>query len=121
MKNGTIAAALAALVPAIAGAQMIVRPWSQTNEALEKRVAADCAGRPAALVHYAVPAMSDLQHLPDVYPEDGKADAPVAGRTAKLLFGPEAGVAPAELKFDVKGCAKLKLPQQSVAVYVLEK
>ena len=49
------------------------------------------------------------------------AYAPVAGRTAKLLFGPEAGVAPAELKFDVKGRAKLKLPQQSVAVYVLEK
>ena len=44
MKNGTIGVALAALVPAIAGAQMIVRPWSQTNEALEKRVAADCAG-----------------------------------------------------------------------------
>ena len=49
------------------------------------------------------------------------AYVPVAGRTAKLLFGPEADVAPAELKFDVKGRAKLKLPQQSVAVYVLEK
>ena len=68
MKDKLVFSAVASLAPAVLVAQMIVRPWSQTNEALEKRVAADCAGRPAALVHYAVPAMSDLQRLPDVYP-----------------------------------------------------
>ena len=90
MKDKLVFSAVASLAPAVLVAQMIVRPWSQTNEALEKRVAADCAGRPAALAHYAVPAMSDLQRLPDVYPEDGQAGAPVTIVAAKGEYEPGA-------------------------------
>ena len=59
-------------------AQMLVRPWSQTNSPLDERVAADFkGGADAALVHYAVPAMSGVQRLPDVYPYDGQAGGTV--------------------------------------------
>ena len=54
-------------------AQLTVRPWSQTNEPLPTRVAADFKDRAhaASFVHYAVPAMSSIQRLPDIYPDDG--------------------------------------------------
>ena len=60
-------------------AQMLVRPWSQTNAPLDERVAADFKDKAhaEAFVHYAVPMASDLQRLPDVYPHDGAAGAPV--------------------------------------------
>ena len=60
-------------------AQMLVRPWSQTNAPLDERVAADFKDKAHAevFVHYAVPMASDLQRLPDVYPHDGAAGAPV--------------------------------------------
>jgi len=44
------------------------------------RVTADLSRQPAAvgqLVHYAVPAMSEMQRLPSAYPLDGSANAPV--------------------------------------------
>ena len=46
---------------------------------LAARVAADFAEPPAApFAFYAVPAMSEVQRLPDVYPPDGEAGEPVA-------------------------------------------
>lgn len=44
------------------------------------RVAGDLAGQPGLtgpIVHYAVPAMSETQRLPDAYPLDGRVNAPV--------------------------------------------
>ena len=55
-------------------AQVLVRPWSQTNDPPEARVSRDFADRPdAAVVHYAVPPMSGVQRLTDAYPPDGVA------------------------------------------------
>jgi len=75
MKRAPLAvfAAAALLAPLMATAQFTVRPWTQDNAPLDERVAADFREirHPAAFVHYAVPAMSPLQRLPDVYPEDG--------------------------------------------------
>ena len=48
----------------------------------------DYAGR--ALVHYALPAMSESQRLPDAYPEDGQAGATVRIRAAKGEYEPGA-------------------------------
>ena len=79
---------LAAVTPGLVFGQMLVRPWSQTNEALEKRVAADFPGRPSALVHYEVPAMSDLQRLEDVYPYDGIPGGTVTITAAKGEYEP---------------------------------
>ena len=64
-------------------AQLMVRPWSQTNEPLEACVARDFEKTPHAesFVHYAVPPMSDVQRLRDVYPHDGKA-----GGTVKIVM-----------------------------------
>ena len=72
----------AALVAVSASAQIPVRPWSQSNEPLDKRVAADFKDIPhaAGFVHYDIPAMSPLQRLPDVYPEDG-----IAGGTVRIV------------------------------------
>ena len=77
---------LAALAAALtANAQFTVRPWTQDNEPLADRVAADFKGmkHPPAFVHYGVPPMSPLQRLPDVYPEDGAAGGPVRIVAAK--------------------------------------
>ncbi len=43
------------------------------------RVASDVTNLPstAVFVHYAVPAMSEVQRLTDLYPMDGEANAPV--------------------------------------------
>ena len=64
-------------------AQMLVRPWSQTNVPLAERVANDFKDKPAgaAFVHYAVPPMSGIQRLPDIYPDDG-----VAGGTVRIVM-----------------------------------
>ena len=72
----------AALVAVSAGAQIPVRPWSQSNDSLDKRVADDFKEIPhaAGFVHYDIPAMSPLQRLPDVYPEDG-----IAGGTVRIV------------------------------------
>ncbi len=57
---------------------------------LAERVYADVSNAlPAApFVHYAVPAMSDVQRLEDVYPIDGQAAAPVRIVAAKDEFEP---------------------------------
>ena len=86
--NARMTGLLAALAPGLVFGQMLVRPWSQTNEALEKRVAADFPGRPSALVHYEVPAMSDLQRLEDVYPYDGIPGGTVTITAAKGEYEP---------------------------------
>lgn len=55
------------------------------------RVAADVNENPAfagKVAHYAVPAMSGLQRLPDMYPEDGKALDVVRILTAKDEYEP---------------------------------
>ena len=71
-------------------AHLLVRPWSQTNEPLAERVAADFrnADANAALRHYAVRPMSGFQRLPDVYPEDAKPGAPVGIVLAKDEYEP---------------------------------
>ena len=73
-----------------ANAQFTVRPWTQDNEPLADRVAADfkTVKHPAAFVHYGVPAMSSLQRLPDVYPEDGAAGGTVRIVAAKDEYEP---------------------------------
>ena len=73
-----------------ANAQFTVRPWTQDNEPLPDRVAADFKAikHPAAFVHYGVPAMSSLQRLPDVYPEDGAAGGTVRIVAAKDEYEP---------------------------------
>ena len=54
-----------------------------------KQVKADFADYGSrAFVHYAVPAMSEVQRLPDVYPADGKPDAPVKIFAAKGEYEP---------------------------------
>ena len=64
-------------------AQLMVRPWSQTTEPVEARVAHDFekTAHAEGFVHYAVPPMSDVQRLKDVYPYDGKA-----GGTVKIVM-----------------------------------
>ena len=60
-------------------------------EKVSARVAADFAGKipkNAAFVHYAVPAMSDQPRLPDLYPIDGVAGAPVSIILAKDEYEP---------------------------------
>ena len=81
---------IAALAAATANAQFTVRPWTQDNEPLADRVAADFKGvkHPAAFVHYGVPPMSSLQRLPDVYPEDGAAGGTVRIVAAKDEYEP---------------------------------
>ena len=73
-----------------ANAQFTVRPWTQDNEPLADRVAADFRDvkHPAAFVHYGVPPMSPLQRLPDVYPEDGTAGGTVRIVAAKDEYEP---------------------------------
>ncbi len=57
---------------------------------LAERVYCDVSNSPPAapFVHYAVPAMSDVQRLEDVYPIDGEASAPVRICAAKDEFEP---------------------------------
>ena len=56
---------------------------------LADRVEADFRNAPkAALRHYAVPAMSNVQRLPDAYPWDGAAGGPVRIVAAKGEFEP---------------------------------
>ena len=88
MKQITMLAALAAAFTA--NAQFTVRPWTQDNAPLADRVAADFKDikHPAAFVHYDVPAMSPLQRLPDVYPEDGVPSGTVRIVAAKDEYEP---------------------------------
>ena len=53
--------------------------FAQVMAPLAERVAADFgpSERNRQFVHYAVPAMSGVQRLPDAYPADGQAGAPV--------------------------------------------
>ena len=93
MERATFAAiTAAAFAPLMATAQFTVRPWTQDNEPVEARVAADFRGipHPDAFVHYAVPAMSALQRLPDVYPDDGIAGGVVRIVAAKDEYEPGA-------------------------------
>ena len=56
---------------------------------LASRVAADFEKAPnASFVHYAVPAMSNVQRMPDMYPLDGQAGQPVRIIAAKDEFEP---------------------------------
>ena len=59
---------------------------------LASRIAADLAGGAAnaAFAHYAVPAMSDVQRLPDVYPADGRAGGTVRIIAARGEYEPGA-------------------------------
>ena len=78
------------VVGGIVLAQMLVRPCSQANVPLAERVAADFgpSERNRQFVHYAVPAMSGVQRLPDAYPADGQAGAPVWIVMAKDEYEP---------------------------------
>ena len=88
MKQIPMLAVLAATLTA--NAQFTVRPWTQDNEPLADRVAADFKDvkHPAAFVHYGVPPMSSLQRLPGVYPEDGAAGGTVRIVAAKDEYEP---------------------------------
>lgn len=55
---------------------------------LKERVAADFEGKNAEVYHYAVPPMSDIQRLADVYPSDGVAGGTVNIVMAKDEFEP---------------------------------
>ena len=93
MERTTFAAiTLAVCAPLMATAQFTVRPWTQDNAPLDARVAADFKEipHPDAFVHYAVPAMSTLQRLPDVYPDDGIAGGVVRIIAAKDEYEPGA-------------------------------
>lgn len=81
-------------------AELLVRPWSQTNEPLEARVARDFAGKEAEIVHYDVPPMSGVQRLPDVYPYDGFAGRSVGIVLAKEEFEPGSFLLWSERDFD---------------------
>lgn len=82
-------------------AQILVRPWSQTNDPPEARVSRDFADRPdAAVVHYAVPPMSGVQRLPDAYPHDGVAGGTVGIVMAKDEYEPGSFLLYARRDFD---------------------
>ena len=55
---------------------------------LASRVAADFDRADQDFVHYAVPAMSNVQRLPDLYPTDGRAGRPVRIFAAKGEYEP---------------------------------
>ena len=55
---------------------------------LASRVAADFPKAEASFVHYAVPPMSNVQRLPDLYPVDGEAGKPVRITAAKGEYEP---------------------------------
>ncbi|MBO5905698.1 MAG: hypothetical protein J6Q84_04690, partial [Kiritimatiellae bacterium] len=55
---------------------------------LKERVAADFEGKSADVYHYAVPPMSDIQRLADVYPSDGTPGGSVNIVAAKDEFEP---------------------------------
>ena len=78
------------VVGGIVLAQALVSPCSQANVPLAERVAADFgpSERNRQFVHYAVPAMSGVQRLPDAYPADGQAGAPVRIVMAKDEYEP---------------------------------
>ena len=63
--------------------------FSASESALAKRVEGDFQSRPDAMAwHYAVPPMSEIQRLPDVYPEDGTPDGVVRIVLAKDEYEP---------------------------------
>ena len=67
------------------------RKMSEAGRVAAARVAADVNSKPeftGKVVHYAVPPMSDLQRLPDQYPLDGKALAPVRIISAQDEYEP---------------------------------
>ena len=112
-------------------AQMLVRPWSQTNVPLAERVANDFKEKPAgaAFVHYAVPPMSEIQRLPDVYPEDAKPGAPVGivlAKDAKIKYNYTSdflkplfcSVLSAAAAWAVNGICEKKLPAQGLTSVV---
>ena len=87
-------------------AQMLVRPWSQTNVPLDERVAADFKDKQAdaAFVHYDVPPMSGVQRLPDVYPHDG-----VAGGTVGIVMAQDEYEPGSFLVYPKKDLGKVEL------------
>ena len=62
----------------------------EDTRVLASRVAADFGKTDAAFVHYAVPPMSNVQRLPDIYPIDGQAGEPVRIIAAKDEYEPGA-------------------------------
>ncbi|MCQ2389480.1 MAG: hypothetical protein MJ138_07185 [Kiritimatiellae bacterium] len=82
MKKTTTTAALLAACGALAAS-------APKTDPLAARVAADFTNAPAPKVAwYAVPAMSEMQRLPDVYPEDGVPGGKVRIVAAKDEFEP---------------------------------
>ena len=75
---------------ALAGCMMLSTVGAAPKlNALEAKVAADFRGKSGADVwHYAVPAMSEIQRLADVYPSDGVPDGTVKIVAAKDEYEP---------------------------------
>ena len=73
----------------VAGCMMLSTAFSAPGNPVAKKVAADFASRTGAKVwHYAVPPMSEIQRLSDVYPSDGTPDGTVRIVAAKDEYEP---------------------------------
>ena len=82
-------AVLSAGCGCIAGCMMLSTAFSAPGNPVAKTVAADFAAQSGAKVwHYAVPPMSEIQRLPDVYPTDGTPNGVVRIVMAKDEYEP---------------------------------
>ncbi len=89
MNMATKCAAFAATGLCIAGCMMFSTAHSADKSPIAGRVAADFAGQAnAAVWHYAVPPMSEIQRLADVYPSDGTPNGAVRIVAAKDEYEP---------------------------------
>ena len=81
-------AVLSAGCGCIAGCMMLSTAFSAPGNPVAKTVAADFAAQSGAKVwHYAVPPMSEIQRLPDVYPTDGTPNGVVRIAVKLYLYG----------------------------------
>ncbi len=73
----------------VAGCMVFSNAYSADQASLKRRVAADFQPQQAETVwHYAVPPMSEIQRLPDVYPTDGTPNGVVRIVAAKDEYEP---------------------------------
>ena len=89
MKMAIKCAALSAGCGCIAGCMVFSTVLAAPNNAVVQKVAADFGVQTDAKVwHYAVPPMSEIQRLPDVYPTDGTPNGTVRIVMAKDEYEP---------------------------------
>ena len=92
MKNDAITSLVAVIVACVVTVCSNLRGdeflQGTGTASLKERVAADFEGKNSPVYHYAVPPMSDIQRLADVYPSDGVAGGTVNIVMAKDEFEP---------------------------------